>query len=478
MPARETSPANARAASPNIDDRFFFCGSRIAKPYYTLQCNRPAHSKDFWYFFKPEETPRSHRPSRPKQESHGPRPSIGCKAKPCEKRANHLCEQGMCRSHCAESGGCRVSGHQDFFDELASTAAGCKAEPRPRKDRRKMTYSESQHPQPYELNAATSQYLYPSYPVFRNLCSVNMTKILFQGRAAESTKVVHGRLHQLQELSFRSDVPHAAPWTNSALNAFELAPRLGVVRFNGSRNIDEIYALPFRQIKTVEFSITGSIFCCDALLKFPNIQELVITDCREGSAHHPQLQSTLKKITLRREDGNQLKAMAVIRCLTAPKLEELHFHDHAWDTTSITEFLTRSACSLKILFIENVRVRAGELLDLLRHAPTLHTLELLDSIPNSLTDILISALTPVAGSEPLLPALKNIVFVGTYLFSTNGILRMLEGRAASLRSVTLVLPDRQLSAADRARFANLCSASVGVWWLRCLDEERRLVEVQ
>ncbi|KAJ6460464.1 hypothetical protein C8R47DRAFT_1226236 [Mycena vitilis] len=179
MPARETSPANARAASPNIDDRLFFLGGQHPQCYY-LHCNRPAHSKDFWYFFKPEETPRSHRPS-PKQESHGPRPSIGCKAKPCEKRANHLCEQGMCRSHCAESGGCRVSGHQDFFDELASVAhAFAPIPPAAYPYRSEDAISRLEHPEWFispspspSPSPAPSKlsfvYLYPPYPVFRNL---------------------------------------------------------------------------------------------------------------------------------------------------------------------------------------------------------------------------------------------------------------------------------------------------------------------
>ncbi|KAJ7983314.1 hypothetical protein DFH06DRAFT_1441209 [Mycena polygramma] len=230
---------------------------------------------------------------------------------------------------------------------------------------------------------------------------------------------VHGRLHQLQELSFRSDVPLGTP--NRALNAFEVAPELRIVRFDFLGSIDEIHVLPFRQIQTVEFSTAGSSFCCDALLQFPNVQELVVTDCRGGSAQHPQLQVTLKKITLGRDDGNQLNTMAVIRRLTAPNLEELHFYDYIWDATSITESLTRSACSLKILFLKNVR---------------------------------------------------NTVFVGTYLFSTNILLRMLEGRAASLRFVNLVFTSRQVAAADRARFAALRTASPGIWRPSCLTEAR------
>ncbi|KAJ6513616.1 hypothetical protein C8R47DRAFT_616150 [Mycena vitilis] len=282
---------------------------------------------------------------------------------------------------------------------------------------------------------------------------------------------VHGRLHQLQEISFHCDTQGTS---DGLPNAFEVAPKLRTVRFEGLRNIDEIYVLPFRQIRTVEFCSAGSSVCCDALLKFPDVRDIVITDCRGGLAQHPQLQVTLKKITLGRDDGDQRNAMAVLlRRLTAPNLEALHFFDYIWESTSVTEFLTRSACSLKILFLKDVRVRAGELLTVLRHTPALCTLVLRNSIPNALTDMLILALTPVSGSETLLPALKNIVFVGSYLFSTNTVLRMLEERAASLRFVNLVLTNRQVAAADGARFAALRTASPGIWRLSCLTEARK-----
>ncbi|KAJ7983294.1 hypothetical protein DFH06DRAFT_718062 [Mycena polygramma] len=281
---------------------------------------------------------------------------------------------------------------------------------------------------------------------------------------------VHGRLHRLQELSFNFDVPLGTP--SGPSTAFSVAPKLRIVRFEVLRRIDEIHVLPFHQIKTVEFSTASSSVYCDALSKFPNVQDLVVTNSRSGPAQYPQLHATLKKITLGRGDGYQPDAMAVFHRLTAPNLEEIHFFDYIWDSTSITEFLTRSACSLQILSLESVRVRAGELLAVLRHTPTLHTLELRDSIPNSLTDILISALLPVVGPETLLPALKNIIFVGTYLFSTTIILRMLEERAASLHFVNLVLINRQVGPADRARFAALRRASPGVWRLSCLTEER------
>ncbi|KAJ6513627.1 hypothetical protein C8R47DRAFT_616519 [Mycena vitilis] len=283
---------------------------------------------------------------------------------------------------------------------------------------------------------------------------------------------VYGRLHRLQEITFLCG---SLGTPGEPLNTFEVAPELRIVRFEGLRSIDEIPVLPFRQINTVEFSVASNSVYFDALLKFPNVQELIVSNSQGGPPQYPQLHATLKKITLRRDNGRQLDAMATFHRLTAPNLEELHFFDYIWDSTSIKEFLARSACSLQILSLKNVRVRAGELLEVLRHAPTLHTVEIRNSIPNSLTDVLISALLPMVGPGMLLPALKNIVLVGTYLFNTELFLRMLEGRAASLHSVDLVLINRQVGPADRARFAALRRASPGIWRLSCLTEAGELV---
>ncbi|KAJ7983296.1 hypothetical protein DFH06DRAFT_1467123 [Mycena polygramma] len=294
---------------------------------------------------------------------------------------------------------------------------------------------------------------------------------------------VHGRLHQLKEIIFDIRVKGTkAPGGPS--NIFEVAPELRIAGLACFYIGDEFPILPFGQIEKVVFSGADNI-CCATLSKFSNVQELVVaySQTRElppGTPLAPQLHLTLKKIALGQSsaNGDCRNAMDVLDRLTAPNLEELHVTDKVWEAASIEHFLTRSDCSLQILVLKTVRVRAGELLAVLRQTPTLRTLALRDSTPNSLTDILISALTPTNASQMLLRALNDLTIVGTYLFSTNGILRMLEGRAASLHVVDLVLPDRPVGTADRARFAALCSASIGVWWLRCLDEERKPVEVQ
>ncbi|KAJ7677692.1 hypothetical protein DFH06DRAFT_1166937 [Mycena polygramma] len=163
--------------------------------------------------------------------------------------------------------------------------------------------------------------------------------------------------------------------------------------------------------------------------------------------------------------------MDELRRLSAPNLAELHIVDHTfWDSTSIANFLMSSACALQKLVLRNVEVSAGSIGAVLRYVPTIHTLEVRDSRPNSLDDGLLVVIA-------LLPGLTTMNFVGEYFFSTDTLLRMLQMRATTLRSVDLVLT-RQVDAAHRAQFAALRPASIVLWRLRCLDENGQPSEVQ
>ncbi|KAJ7689327.1 hypothetical protein B0H17DRAFT_1202439 [Mycena rosella] len=148
-----------------------------------------------------------------------------------------------------------------------------------------------------------------------------------------------------------------------------------------------------------------------------------------------------------------------------------------WNGPSIVLFLKYSACDLRELVLRHTRVRAGELVVILRLTPALEDLVLTELAPTSITDVVVRALTPFPGSEPALPVLKRIVFAGVYLFSTDALLRMLESRTPSLAVVDLVFPDRQVGPVDGARFAVL-QRSTEYLTLRCLDEQRRPARIK
>ncbi|KAJ7176944.1 hypothetical protein C8R46DRAFT_1213516 [Mycena filopes] len=120
--------------------------------------------------------------------------------------------------------------------------------------------------------------------------------------------------------------------------------------------------------------------------------------------------------------------------LTTPNLERLHLVDcPLWEAPLILPFITRSACPLRELALQNTKLRVGELLALLRLTPTLETLILTRLFPNSITDTLMGPLTPAPNNaDLLLPMLERVVIAGTYLFTTNALLNMLERRSPRL----------------------------------------------
>ncbi|KAJ6464279.1 hypothetical protein C8R47DRAFT_1079661 [Mycena vitilis] len=70
----ETLPtASSLMATSPVDTSYDWNILLEGPRYVYLHCTRPAHFKEFWHFFKPEETPRSHKPSPAQDIINAPR---------------------------------------------------------------------------------------------------------------------------------------------------------------------------------------------------------------------------------------------------------------------------------------------------------------------------------------------------------------------------------------------------------------------
>ncbi|KAJ7871963.1 hypothetical protein B0H14DRAFT_3567225 [Mycena olivaceomarginata] len=266
---------------------------------------------------------------------------------------------------------------------------------------------------------------------------------------------VRGRLHLLKQIQIFAEC-NFEPVYEAECDALAEAPKLRAVRLSGLRVDDRIPALALDRIRTASFW---------------------------HSANHyhavPQVHRAAKKITLFGY-GTKLFSpvgqvqgawmMDILHRLTTPNLEDLRVIDCGiWDPPCIIPFMTRSTCPLRTLVLQNTRLRAGELLALLHIIPTLEILSLAELLPNSITDVVVTALTPLPGSEVALPTLMHITLVCSWPC----------WRPAQLPSQTvdLTLPDREVNPVDRARFAAL-QASMEFLRLRCVDEARQPVQIE
>jgi hypothetical protein len=184
--------------------------------------------------------------------------------------------------------------------------------------------------------------------------------------------------------------------------------------------------------------------------------------------------------------GDEVKAFSVMDLLNGmnlPSLEHLQlFECDNWDFPSIKSFTERSGCQLKTLLLRNIRIRGSELLALLRILPTLETLEITGPFPNAVVNLVLAALTPQPElGDLVLPALRKVALTGTYLFSTDALLKMLESRLSAdnpdsvLSVIDITLPDRAVAMPDLERFAALHGASFAS--LTCFDGERKWVRI-
>ncbi|KAJ6527905.1 hypothetical protein DFH09DRAFT_1371364 [Mycena vulgaris] len=261
---------------------------------------------------------------------------------------------------------------------------------------------------------------------------------------------VRRRMHRLEHISFlltgSDDIDDRAN-----LDAFKEAPNLRSVGLDSLHSIEQIPLLPFHQIRTVSIRQSNSAVCNKVLqILFPHADNITSVEVSEDffrpefpSRTEPHLYPEMRKLTIIDRKDRSSKTMDILHRLTTPNLDRLSLANFfLWKgQTSLMPFIRRSACQLKTLVLKDMRLRPMELLALLRMLPTLEILIITELLPNSVTDLVLEALTPRPKPD--------------CLFRTDVLLRMLEGRTSSLAIVDITLPRREVGPVDRARFAAL-----------------------
>ncbi|KAJ7437444.1 hypothetical protein B0H11DRAFT_1935911 [Mycena galericulata] len=311
---------------------------------------------------------------------------------------------------------------------------------------------------------------------------------------------VQGRLHRLESIIYDlhgGAVPgHEQLLT---LRIFEDAPSsLRSVRYRAApESAVGLPPLPWHQLQRVflDFQVPVPVndpedttpLCIQVLEMMPNLRTITIRSFQNGemvgTAVTPSASPHLQEIILLGIEGNrELKLMEIFDHMNTPEVKSIVLVSCSWCSPNILSLVHRSECYLQQLELDDIRVRAPELLELLRTQPTLGTLVMTNCTPNAVTNVLFEALTPSATSI-ILPALNTFVLGGfDYLFSTDKLLRMLEGRTgvhdrcSSLTTIDIVLGRREVAAYHLQQFVELRRGADRTR-LRCLDESRAPVEL-
>jgi hypothetical protein len=296
-----------------------------------------------------------------------------------------------------------------------------------------------------------------------------------------------GRLHQLETLEFMGS-GHRSGGSHK-FDTFEVAPKLRFLSLHGLE--EDIPRLPWRQLQRIfVLDNIGDPFLCRVLAMTPGLRDITVNNNLDHYIANPtnlelHLPSSpeLRKIVILGRNST----MKVLNHMNAPGLKEIILIDcYVWDSPSITSLVHRSGCYPEKLVLQNTRVRSGELLALLRMLPALHTLVLTDATPNAFTNTVVDALTTTSSwDEVALPALTTLVLVGTYLFSTDKLLTMLESRTlanhppqslSSFTTIDIRLPARMIAQSDVRRFAR-AFRGIKTASLIYLNEARELFQI-
>ncbi|KAJ7722436.1 hypothetical protein DFH07DRAFT_288186 [Mycena maculata] len=282
---------------------------------------------------------------------------------------------------------------------------------------------------------------------------------------------------------------HVGDADDDTVGGISDAPKLREISFHYLSTVDKLLPLPFHQIQELSIA-SASGEACDLLLGvFSNLQTLIIGTSEQIYWHTlppPQAREAVRKLVLRGDDARRHSAMDVLNVMNLPNLQELQLLDFAnLDIPSVVSHVQRSGSQIATLCLRNTQIRGKDLLDLLRALPTVETLTMTKLIPNAITDTVLKALisaphdTSHDTSQPteiILPSLTKVVLDGTYLFSTDALLTMLESRLAAgnpcsaLDVIDIALPNRLIGSCDLTRFANLRDARFSR--LICLDGDK------
>ncbi|KAJ7160346.1 hypothetical protein C8R46DRAFT_1286014, partial [Mycena filopes] len=314
----------------------------------------------------------------------------------------------------------------------------------------------------------------------------------------------------VHETAFLSHIPQHLPLlesielrgTGAALAPIS-APRLHTLSLSHISAMHDIpSALPAYQITAlhafVELDLIAELLTC-----FPAVRTLTagpppfaFAPARPflwaGSSlpTAPRACPSVRTLTLRAPaaDGRKSTVMDALTVLNLPGLRSIEVVGCLqWDGISFHAHTLRSGCTrvLQVLVLRDTGIGARELLELLCVLPVLTTLEMTGAFQSahSITDSVLVALTPaLCTAEVVLPALTRLVLRGSYVFSTDALLKMLEARLdtespwASLSTVDITLADRVVSWAELERFAALIAAN-GFISFECLAKNGEGVRV-
>ncbi|KAJ7278039.1 hypothetical protein C8J57DRAFT_1465799 [Mycena rebaudengoi] len=258
-----------------------------------------------------------------------------------------------------------------------------------------------------------------------------------------------GRLKNLEKVTVYDST------TPLNLSIFEGAPRLRSLAMQAC-DPAAILSLPCSQIRTLALSA----FECSSwgmLQSFPSVTMLTIkvSAFNTPSTLPDVLPMPHRNIRTLHIIIPQFANMDVIRDLCTPRARRLQLTGPAvWKLAPMQLFLERSGGILHELILDDIKLRATELVSFLRILPTLTSLVLADMPAIAVSESLFKSLL-VTDSEPaLLPSLTRIALIGSQLGTTNGILTMLESRArphshcSSLVAIEIRILDRRLTSID------------------------------
>ncbi|KAJ7278031.1 hypothetical protein C8J57DRAFT_1503882 [Mycena rebaudengoi] len=258
-----------------------------------------------------------------------------------------------------------------------------------------------------------------------------------------------GRLKNLEKVTVYDST------TPLNLSIFEGAPRLHSLAMQTCYPA-AILSLPCSQIRTLALSAFERS-SWGMLQSFPSVTMLTIkvSAFKTPSTLSDVLPMPHHNIRTLHIIIPQFANMDVIRNICTPRARRLQLTGPAvWKLAPMQLFLERSGCILHELILDDIKLRATELVSFLHILPTLTSLVLADMPAIAVSESLFKSLL-VTDSEPaLLPSLTRIALIGSQLGTTNGILTMLESRArphshcSSLVAIEIRILDRRLTSID------------------------------
>ncbi|KAJ7735504.1 hypothetical protein B0H16DRAFT_1695644 [Mycena metata] len=283
-----------------------------------------------------------------------------------------------------------------------------------------------------------------------------------------SFDLFNGRLPRLERLDL------APGWRPSvALDA----PRLHSLELNRSNDLLDLKsALPVARIRTLRFSGSTS---GHHLASFERLTSMLSIQTNDPPTLHPVPPPALRSLETWHVELPSFRKL-VPHTVTVnffgrfrtPALNALHIRRLTSAEGLGTDLLRRSECELLTLVLEDPRISSTDILTIFPATPSLHTLAIISGEKDVLQDDFFTALT--LQSDPLthlLPQLQNFRVDGTFEFTTDTLLAMLESRSspesaqtARLCNIELRLRDRVLPTGELQALIEL-SGTVSVQYL-------------